>query len=185
MRDDLHKSVPPRSKWAKVLRLACNHADDPDLQDALVRAIRKDSSDWLNGQWGQKFQEVLKFGRGDLFALDKVRDEFMMLAASSPNPHARASCEIALGVLAREGDVPSNFETTVIESALRTFANDCIEHVVSLVAARFDVGQAVQVSRTLRAHLPGCDLTRDPPRRERNVGRTVDSALGIPLVISL
>ena len=184
MRDDLHKSVPPRSAWAKVLRLACNHADAPDVQEALVRAIRKDAN-WLSGPWGQKFQEVLELGRGELFAQDKVREELMMLAASSPNPHARASCEIALGALAREGDVPSNFKTTVIEKALRTFANDCVEHVASLVAARFDVGQAAQVSRSLRSQLPACDLSFDPPRRERNVGRTVDSALAIPLAISL
>lgn len=184
MRDDLHKSVPPRSAWAKVLRLACKHADAHDVQDALVRAIRKDA-DWLTERWGQKFQEVLELGRGELFARDKVREALLLLVNSSPNPHARASCEIALGILAREGDLPSDFKTSVVEKALRTFAVDCIEHVASVVAKRFDGGQAAQVSRLLRGHLPSCDLNRDPPKRERNVGRSVDSALGIPLEISL
>lgn len=51
MRDDLHKSVSPRTAWSKVLRLACNHGDALHVQDALVRAIRKDA-DWLTGRWG-------------------------------------------------------------------------------------------------------------------------------------
>ena len=184
MRDDLHKSVPQSRAWTKVLRLACTHADAHDIQDALVRAIRKDA-DWLTEGWGQKFQAVLELGRDELFAQEKVREALILLANSSPNPHARASCEIALGILVREGDVPSDFKTSVVDKALRTFADDCIEHVASLVAKRFDGGQAAQVSRFLRSHLPSCDLTRDPPKRERNVGRSVDSALGIPLEISL
>jgi hypothetical protein len=184
MRDDLHKSVPPRTAWAKVLRLACNHADSQEVQDALVRAIRKDA-DWLTDPWGRKFQDVLELGRGELFARDKVREELIQLVDSSPNPQARVSCEIALGILAREGDVPSDFKTLVVDKALRVFAVDCVEHIASVVATRFDDGQAAQVSRVLQGHLPSCDLTRDPPKRERKLGRTVDSALGIPLEISL
>lgn len=126
MRDDLHKSVAPRTAWAKVLRLACEHASEDDLRDAIVRAVRKDA-EWLATPWGKQFEDVLERSNSDLFALDRVREELTALMVSSPNPQARSACEIALGSLVREGRVLPEFKCSVMDQALRAFGEDCVE----------------------------------------------------------
>ena len=108
MRDDLHKSVPPRTLWAKVLRLARAETSQEDLRDALTLAVRKDAG-WIISPWGQAFERALDLGSSDLFAQDEVQEELKALMATCPNPHARSTCEIALGLLAREDRVPSDF----------------------------------------------------------------------------
>jgi hypothetical protein len=184
MRDDLHKSVPTRPAWARVLRLACKQASEDELRDAIVRAVRKDA-EWLMEPWGQQFERALDLGDSDLFAQDPVREALTALMASSPNPQARSACEIALGCLVREGRVRPDFKGFVMDQALRAFAEDCVELVSSWVAGRFGEQQAAQVRRRLRGLLPSCDLLRDPPRRRRGGDLSVEAVLDLPLSVSL
>ena len=184
MRDDLHKSVPPRTAWAKVLRLACAHAGDTELREAIVKAVRKDA-DWLGTSWGQQFESALDLGRNDLFAHEKVRAELKLLLATSPSTQARSACEIALGCLAREGNVSADFRTSVLTETFQVLAEDCFELVSSRVAGRFGEGQASQVRPRLHGLLPGCDLLRDPPRRAPSGHSSVESVLDQPLSLSL
>lgn len=184
MRDDLHKSVPPRSLWARVLRLARAEATPEDLREALTLAVRRDAG-WTMSPWGQAFEQALDLGSCDFFAQDKVREELKALMATSPNPQARSTCEIALGLLAREDRVPSDFRNLVVETALRVFGEDCVELVSSRVASQFDAHQSALVRRRLHGELPSCDLLRDPPRRGRKVKLSVDAALDLPLSVSL
>ena len=184
MRDDLHKSVSPRTAWARVLRLVCEHASEEELRDATVRAIRKDA-EWLMAPWGQKFERALDLGSSDLFAQDRVREELTALMASSPNHQARSACEIALGYLVREGRAPAEFKSFVLDQALRVFGEDCVELVSSCVAGRFGEHQAAQVRRRLLCLLPSCDLLRDPPRHVRIGPLSVDAVLDLPLSVSL
>jgi len=184
MRDDLHKSVPPRTHWAKVLRLARAEASQEDLRDALTLAVRRDAG-WIMSPWGQGFERALDLGSNDFFAQDKVREELKALLAACPNPQARSTCEIALGVLAREDQVPSDFKNLVFGTALRVFAEDCVELVSSRVASQFDAHQSALVRRRLHGELPKCDLLRDPPRRGRKAKLSVDAALDLPLSVSL
>lgn len=184
MRDDLHKSVPPRTAWSKVLRLACNHADIDDLRDATVRAVRHDA-EWLGAPWGQQFQRSLDLGSSDFFAADRMRAELLALMTNSPNPHARASCEIALGILARDGGASAGFKSIVVEHALRAFAVDCIELVSSRVAARFDESQAAQVRRLLYGLLPTCDFAKSDPSRSHNAEWSIEDGLNFSLSVSI
>ncbi len=183
MRDDLHKSVPQRTAWARVLRLACQHAAQDELLDAMVRAIRKDAR-WLSAPWGKQFEATLDIGATDMFSHEKVREELLALAVSSPDTNARASCEMALGCLARDDGVALNLKGIVIDAAMRAIAGDCIELVASRVAAKFDQRQAAQVRRLLHELLPQCDLSRDPPRRTRRPDDlSIESALDLPLAL--
>ncbi len=182
MRDDLHKSVSPRTAWAKVLRLACQHAAKDDLVDAMIRAIRKDAV-WLREPWGKRFEATLELGTSDLFSHERVRDGLLALVTSSPNPDARRSCEIALGCLAREGGVVPNLKGLVIDEAMRVFAADRVELVASRVALKFDLGQAAQVRKLLDGLLPHCDLSQDPPSRARTEVLPIDSVLDLPLTL--
>ena len=79
MRDDLHKSVPPRTLWAKVLRLARAEASQEELRDALTLAVRKDAG-WIMLPWGQAFERALDLGSSDFFAQEKVREELKGMA---------------------------------------------------------------------------------------------------------
>ena len=184
MRDDLHKSVPPRTLWAKVLRLARAEASQEDLRDALTLAVRRDAG-WIMSPWGQAFERAMDLRSSDFFAQDKVREELKALMASCPNPQARSTCEIALGLLAREDRVPSDFKNLVVGTALRVFGEDCVELVSSRVASQFDAHQSALVRRRLHGELPSCDLLRDPPRRGRKVKLSVEAALDLPLSVSL
>jgi hypothetical protein len=183
MHDDLHKSVPPRTAWARVLRLACAHASASELREATVNAVRRDA-DWLATPWGHQLNSVLELGRNDLFAQERVRAELKKLQATSPNPHARSVCEIALGVLARDGSVSTNFRTVVMTQAMRAFAQDCVELVSSKVADRFGAGQAGQVRRLLHGLLPACDFL-SAPARAPTAPNTVESVLSQPLALNL
>ena len=184
MRDDLHKSVPPRTLWARVLRLARAEATQEDLRDALTLAVRRDAG-WIMSPWGQAFEQALDLGSCDFFAQDKVREELKALMATCPNPQARSTCEIALGLLAREDRVPSDFRNLVVGTALRVFGEDCVELVSSRVASQFDAHQSALVRRRLHGELPSCDLLRDPPRRGPKVNLSVEAALDLPLSLSL
>ena len=184
MRDDLHKSVPPRTAWARVLRLACEHASDEELRDATVLAIRE-GADWLTTPWGQQFERALDLDSRDLFAQDRVREELMTLMASSPNHQARSTCEIALGCLVREDCVLPGLKNLVVDHALHVFGEDCVELVSSRVAGRFGEQQAAQVRRRLLGILPSCDLSCDPPRRRRSKALSVEAVLDLPLTVSL
>lgn len=185
MRDDLHKSVRPRTAWGKVLRLACQRAAEDEIVDAMVRAIRKDAAEWLSGPWGRQFETTLELGTTDLFLHEKVRQELLALEASSPDPHARASCEIALGCLAREGGVVANLRGVVVDEAMHVFAHDCVELVVSRVAAKFDQRQAAQIRKLLIGLLSHCDLSQDPPPRARANDFSVDAVLDLPIELTL
>ncbi|SOD24079.1 hypothetical protein SAMN05518800_1211 [Variovorax sp. YR752] len=184
MRDDLHKSVPPRTAWAKVLRLACERADANELTEATVRAVRQDAQ-WLATSWGQRFETALNLGRDDLFAQERVRAELKGLMSTSPTPQARSACEIALGVIARQGGVTADFRVSVLSETLHVFAGDCVEQVSSLIAVRFGDRQAFEVRRLLHGLLSGCDLLRDPPKRTRALPDSVESLLDLPLGLSL
>ena len=184
MRDDLHKSVPPRTLWARVLRLARAEANQEDLRDALTLAVRRDAG-WIMSPWGQAFERALDLGSCDFFAQDKVREELKALMGACPDPQARSTCEIALGVLARENQVPSDFKNLVLGTALHVFAADGVELVASLVASQFGAHQSALVRRRLLSELPNCDLLRDPPRRGPKVSVSVEAALDLPLSLSL
>ena len=184
MRDDLHKSVPPRMAWARVLRLACAHANEAELREAIVRAVRSDA-EWLGTPWGLQLERAFDLGRNDLFAEAKVRASLTQLLVISPNPQARAVCEIALGILARDGTVPADFKTMVFSQALPAFAEDCVELVSSKVAIRFGADQAGQVRRLLAGLLSGCDFLSESPPRESVEHATLDSVLNEPLPLRL
>ena len=64
MRDGLHKSVPPRTLWAKVLRLARAEASQEDLRDALTLAVRRDAG-WIMSPWGQAFERAMDLGSSE------------------------------------------------------------------------------------------------------------------------
>ena len=184
MRDDLHKSVPPRTSWTKVLRLACEHASDEDLRDAVTLAIHRDA-DWLTSPWGRDFERALDLGSSDLFAEDKSREELNALMASSPTPQARSALEMALGLLAREERVPPDFKNLVIGEALHVFGVDCVELVSSLVSRQYGEKQSTQIRQRLHGVLPSCDLLQDPPRRGPKGKLSVVAVLDLPLSVSL
>lgn len=184
MRDDLHKSVPPRTLWAKVLRLARDDASQEDLRDAITLAIRRDA-DWITSPWGRAFEQALDLGGSDFFAQDKVREELKALMATCPNPQARSTYEIAMGLLTREDRVPTDFKNLVLGTAMRIFGEDCFELLSSRVAGQFGAQQSALVRRRLHSELPSCDLLRDPPRRGRKVKLSVDAVLDLPLSVSL
>jgi hypothetical protein len=183
MRDDLHKSVAPRNAWGRVLRLACAHASANELREAIVRAVQKDA-DWLATPWGHRFNSVLELGRNDLFAQDRVRAELKELQTTSPNPQARSACEMALGVLARDGGASTDFKTVVMSQVLRAFAEECVELVSSKVADRFGADQAGHIRRSLSGQLPACDLLREPLRKVTEP-ETMESVLNHPLALKL
>lgn len=185
MRDDLHKSVPPRTLWAKVLRLVGNDASKEDLRDAITLAIRRDANWITSSAWGRAFEQALDLGNSDFFAQEKVREQLIALLATCPNPHARSTYEIAMGLLAREDQMPTDFKNLVLGTAMRNFGEDCLELLSSRVAAQCGAQQSTVVRRRLHSELPNCDLLRDPPRRGRKVKLSVDAALDLPLSVSL
>lgn len=180
MRDDLHKSVPPRTPWARVLRLAQLPERDPELQVALVRAVRADAS-WLGGTWGRKLEVVLTESDGGFFVEDRVRHELLRLEETAPDHTARAVVGIALGLLARDGHLKPGFRDAVLSEALRIHGADSVEQTVSCVATRFDRRQAALVRGKLSAALDLCDLTKKPVSGRRRSAEPVDEGLGIPL----
>lgn len=180
MRDDLHRSVPPRTHWARVLRLACSRASEDELREAMTKAVRRDT-DWLGSPWGIQFESTLERSSCDLFPNEQLRAELNSLLRSSPTQHARTSCEIALGQLARD-DVPGHdFKRKVMERAMRVQAGDCVELLASRVAGRFDLKQAGEVRRQLVRVLPSCDLTKEPPKRTKAATNSIESDLDSPL----
>jgi hypothetical protein len=183
MRDDLHRSMPPRAAWRKVLQLACSHASASELQAAIVRAVHKDA-DWLATHWGHRFISVLDLGRNDLFAQERVRAELKVLQDTSPNPQARSVCEMALGILARDGRASTDYKTVVMSQALHALAEECLELVSSKVADRFGADQASQARRLLRGVLPTCDFLGAPLER-MNEPATMESVLSHPLALKL
>lgn len=185
MRDDLHRSVAPRSAWARVLRLANEQSSPEELKDLLVRAVRHDA-DWLATPWYHQFAQTLDHGRGELFGdVEGMRARLTALMTSSPSPQAQSSCEIALGCLAREGQVPADFKNIVFDQVLRTFGVECVELVCSHVAIRFGDSQAVQMRRRLGVALATCDLLNEPPRGVRNDELSIDDGLAIALELTL
>lgn len=184
MRDDLHRSVAPRAHWARVLRLVCSRATEEELREAMTKAVRRDT-EWLGTPWGSQFQATLERSGGDLFPQDQLRAELNGLMRSCTSQHARTSCEIALGQLARDGTPGPDFKTKVMDRAMRVQAGDCIELVASRVAGRFDLNQAGQVRRRLAGVLPGCDLTKEPPKRVKAARATIDEDLASPLEFTL
>lgn len=184
MRDDLHRSVPPRNHWARVLRLVCSRASEDELREAMTKAVRRDT-EWLGTPWGGQFQATLERSGADLFPQEQLRAELNRLMRFCPSQHARTSCEIALGQLARDGTPGPDFKTRVMDRAMRVQAGDCVELVASRVASRFDLNQAGQVRRRLAGVLPGCDLTKEPPKRARAAKPTIDEDLDSPLALAL
>lgn len=180
MRDDLHKSVPPRTRWARVLRLAQLSEHDSELHVAVVRAVRADAS-WLGDTWGRKLEAVLTMSDGGFFVEDSVRHELLRLEQMAPDHTARAVVGVALGLLARDGHVTPGFREAVLNEALRIQAVDSVEQLASCVAIRFDLRQAAFVRDKLTAALQFCDLTQEPVGERRRRAESVDEDLGIPL----
>lgn len=159
MRDDLHKSYPPRHAWGRVLRLAENSGPADELSRAIVRAVQKDA-DWMLTGWGRSVDRAVAMAGEDMFARERAQAELRALLPQSPNVHARGVCEVALGCLARGDELDSNFRETTIRTALNLFAGDCVEQVASRVAQTFGYRQARQVRAVLSKTLPICDFTR-------------------------
>lgn len=180
MRDDLHRSVPPRTAWARVLRLACNRGAPDELRDVITQAVRRDT-EWLKTPWGISFEATLSRGNADLFPQEQMRIELNSLMRTCPSQHARTSCEIALGQLARDGLPGLDFKSKVMDKAMRVQAADCLELVASRVASQFDLNQASQVRRRLTEVLSGCDLTKEPPKRASAAQTTIEEDLESPL----
>ena len=82
MRDDLHKSVPPRTHWSRLLRLIQLPPDNPDLQEALVRAVRSDAT-WIGTPWGRDLEAALLLAEDDFFVEDKVQRKLIDLQTGS------------------------------------------------------------------------------------------------------
>ena len=183
MRDDLHKTYPPRTHWSRVLRLAHQQGAEADLTVALVKAVRKDA-EWLDTEWGNQFEQALNRGAGDFFAREKAQAELLELNRRNPNAHARGVCEVALGCLAR-GDVLSlDFKDRVIREALQTSARDFVEQVAARVAKKFDHSQARQVRTVLNEHLPNCDFSQ-PPMMNKKASKSIDADLSMPLALAI
>lgn len=184
MRDDLHKSVPPRTPWSRVLRLAQLSERDSELSVAVVRAVRADAS-WLGSTWGRQLEAVLTKSDSGFFVEDSVRHELLRLEQTAPDDTARAVVGIALGLLARDGHVAPGFRAAVLSEALRIQGADCLEQLVSCVATRFDRRQAALVRDKLTATLQFCDLTKEPVAGRRRRAESVDEDLGIPLQLKV
>jgi len=142
----------------------------------MTRAVRRDT-DWLSTPWGMQFQATLERSGGDLFPHEQLRVELNGLMRSCPSQHARTSCEIALGRLARDGAPGPDFKSKVMDRAMRVQAGDCVELVASRVASRFDLNQASQVRRRLAGILPSCDLTKEPPKRVKPAKTSIEADL--------
>ena len=182
MRDDLHKSYPPRHAWGRVLHLAENGAPAHELSSAIVRAVQKDA-DWMLSGWGRAVERALEMAGQDMFAREKAQAEMRALLPQSPNVHARGVCQVALGCLARGDDLGLNFRETAIRTALNLFAGDCIEQVASRVAQTFGHEQARQVREVLSTTLPSCDFTSAPAPRKR-VRAEVEDGLNMALELA-
>ena len=180
MRDDLHKSVPPRTAWARVLRLVQLPERDSDLQAAVVRAVRADAP-WLGDSWGRELDAVLSRSDGDFFVEDSVRPDLLRLEQSAQGHMARAVVGIALGLLARDGPVVPGFRDEVRKQALRLHATDCFEQLASRVVTRFDRRQAALVRDKLTATLEFCDLTNGHTRAKLRGADSLDEDLGMPM----
>ncbi len=180
MRDDLHRSVPPRTHWARVLRLACNRASEEELRFATTLAVRRDT-EWLETSWGGKFTATLERSSNDLFPQEQLRAELNGLMRECPNQHARTSCEIALGQLARDGQTGPDFKTKVMDRAMQVQAADCVELVASRVASQFDLKQGGLVRRKLCEVLSSCDLTQEPLKPMKAAKATIEADLNSPL----
>ncbi len=167
-----------------MLRSICRNVEETELKDAIVRAVRKDA-EWLSTVWGKQFERALDLGTDDFFAQEKCRSELLALVATSPTPHARASCEIALGLLARDDVASPQFKTVVMKQAVQAFAVDSVELLSSLVAAGVDDNNAAQVRRRLHGLLSNCDFSREPPQRAIAEALSVEAGLDLPLKVSL
>jgi hypothetical protein len=179
MRDDLHKSVPPRSAWAAALRGASKATDARLIQQTEI-AIRKDAN-WLTSSWGRELIEVLDQGTGQMFVAERMREQILVMQSKSPDPHARAVCELALGALLQHGEVLPRFKDHVLQNALRIFATESIELLATRVAKQFGHEQSLQVRKKFLRILPRCDLLKEPAARKRRVRSSDADILNAPL----
>jgi len=183
MRDDLHRSFPPRHHWGAVLRGASGRVSEPEMIHLIVRAVRKDAS-WLESDWGAALTKALDDAGADIFGREKVEADLRVLMESSPALHARSVCELALGCIAR-GDSPGlGFRENVLREALGALARDCVEQVTARVAQKFDYIQARQVHSFIVGRLPLCEFLRPPPPREKKAASNISSDLDIALELA-
>jgi hypothetical protein len=182
MRDDLHKTVPLSRPWSRVLRrLAKERLSAAELAPLIVGTVQQDAA--LGTDAGElALASAIQGGCADLFDSgdERMRMTLLQIQDGQISATARATCEMALVVLATNG-MTARFREQVLQAAGVEYARAQIEHIAARVAAVYGFGEASQVRHVLSDALKLCDFTRpvslSVSRKQKSVGEMLSTEL--------
>lgn len=186
MRDDLHKTVPLSTSWRKVLRcLSGERWSAEQLAPLIVGTVQEE----LARQQDEGTRAVKRAINGrcvDLFddGAEAVRLSLMEIQDGVLAPHVRATCEMALGILATEG-MSQNFEKQVMQAVGAEYAKAQLELIASRVMSTHGPKEAMNVQRVLSLALGQCDFSMHVDVKRLRKKKSTDEMLSTELSINL
>lgn len=183
MRDDLHRTVPLARPWGKVLRcLSAERWSAEELAPLIVGTVRRDlrATDPSSNSVISSMLAV----EADMFddGADKLRLTLEQVQKGPLAVAERATCEVALGVLAAHG-MTHNFAALVVQASGLAHARDEVEHMLNRVSAVHGSAEAAQARQVLNKALSLCDFTTTvampPTRAKKSVHQLLDTDLAL------
>ncbi|WP_287366369.1 hypothetical protein [Thauera sp.] len=186
MRDDLHKTVPLSTSWRKVLRCLSRERWSAEQLAPLIVGTVQGELARQEDAGARVVVRAINGGRVDLFddGAEAVRLRLLQIQDGFLTPHVRATCEMALGVLATDG-MSQNFEKQVMRAVGVEYAKAQVELIVSSVMMTHGPKEAGQVQRVLSVALGQCDFSRHVDVKRLSKKKSTDEMLSTELSINV
>jgi hypothetical protein len=145
------------------MKLLGREIDWHRLPGEMTRAIRSELESMLDPTWVASLKRELQNAAAGLFALEQCNLVLQTYAAKCPSLAERQLCEMARGLLARDGVTEKLVERAYVE-VCKSHGPPNIEQISSKVAERFGPEESAKVSIKLTEVLSRCCF--EPPMHE-------------------
>jgi len=184
MRDDLHRTVPLSRAWRPVMKFIGREADWQRVPAAMSKAVRKEIEAGLERTWVTEFKKTLALVETDLFGSEHCVYIFDDFERRCPTLVERQICEMARGLVARDGTTTKLYDRAVVEVCRHSLPAH-IAHLEAQVRARHGVAEATQFFEKLTNLSRECKFESNGLKVSRSSEESISDLLNEPIALNL